>query len=143
LAFQILISTMHITDPEIRGDMTTEALTARSAHTAGPSQGILTQDRDSTPPADGTETITVTGVNTEAESPASLITAEAFEKRSDLGLNIRKKAITQFKIARDLVEKCLILNSQADGDIKAHDAARSRMNSLSGLIDDYDIFDLK
>jgi hypothetical protein len=134
---------MHVTDSEIMPDTTTGVLTTRSEQAVGPSQAVPTQDADSTPPTDGAETVTASRVNTETAAHASLISPEAFEKRSGLALNLRKRAITRFKIDQSIVEQYFAGNFQAKADEELHDAAQSRTNELSRLIDDYDIFDLE
>jgi hypothetical protein len=134
---------MHIKDSETMDDTTTGVLTRRSEQAVGPSQEVPRQDADSTPPTDAADTITASGVNAETEAHASLISPEAFEKRSGLALSLRKSAITRFKIDESIVEQYYLRKYQGDADRNNHDAAKSRMNDLSGLIEDYDLFDLE
>jgi hypothetical protein len=143
LTFHISISRMHIPDSETRGDATPGISTPPSAHTVGPSQRIPKQNRDSTPPTDGAETITVYGVNLEADSHASPITAEDFDRLSALGLEIRKRARVEYKMGEEIVERYYVDNMETDADETLCSAAQSRMADLTKLIKHYHVFDLQ
>lgn len=134
---------MHIKDSETRGNTTTGALTARSGHTVGPSQVIPTQDRGSTPPADGAGTITVYEVNTEAGAHVPPITAEAFDQLSALGLEIRQRALVEYKAKEDIIERYYVNNLQTDADERLYNDTQSKMADLRGLIKNYHVFDFQ